>query len=215
MWCYYSKHDGVTFCTVARSNEWRYNFGEKKFTGHDRSATSHFISFTAFLYNIFWCSFPKRLSLSIFKICFLQPGMPATEARETHGRWCFLSSIPWNQRLWWATFSSITQARIITVQLLVCVAATARIGIGPLVGRVNQPSAVALRRLFSVRCKTLKVRLHNVILPFYSNFCAVLPTIPSTFVYVYFFISLIFFPLDSRELFLIGYVKWCETLAVI
>lgn len=41
-------------------------------------------------------------------------------------------------------FSSVTQTRIITVQLLVCVAATGRIGIGPFFGRVNQPSAVAL-----------------------------------------------------------------------
>lgn len=118
--------------------------GKKIYRSRQVCHISFYISFTAFLYNILWCSFPKRLSLSIFEICFLQPGMPATEARETHGRWCFLSSIPWNQRLWWATFSSITQARIITVQLLVCVAATARIGIGPLVGRVNQPSAVAL-----------------------------------------------------------------------
>lgn len=29
-------------------------------TGQARSATSHFISFTAFLYNILWCSFQKK-----------------------------------------------------------------------------------------------------------------------------------------------------------
>lgn len=157
-----------------KTNDW--NLEKKKNTGQARSATSHFISFTAFLYNILWCSFQKKKKhASAFQsLRFASFSMPANRTHETShmGGDVFVIHTLKSKAVVSYFFSSVTQARIITVQLLARVAAAGRMAsVGQLFCRPGESAFnCGVRRLFSVRCKSLKVRLHNVLLPFNSNF---------------------------------------------
>lgn len=69
--------------------------------------------------------------------------MPAIRTHETShmGGDVFVIQTLKSKAVWWAIFlSSVTQARIITVQLLARAAAAGKDGVGPFVGQVNQPS---------------------------------------------------------------------------
>lgn len=103
----------------------------------------------------------RHLSLSILEVCFLQYACkPATWAVMF-----FVIHTLKSKAVGCYFFSSVAQARIITVQLLAYATGTERT---PMV--YYRPSelafAWAVRKLFSVRCKISKVRLHNVLLPF-------------------------------------------------
>lgn len=88
----------------------------------------------------------RKITPQLFSLWGLLPSVCLQSERMKPATWAvmFLSSIPWNQRLWWATFfSSVTQARIITVQLLACVAAAGRMAS---VGRSARWISLQLRR---------------------------------------------------------------------
>lgn len=100
---------------------------KKKNTGQARSAV---ISFTAFLYNILWCSFQKKKNhASAFQsLRSASFSMPAIRTHETShmGGDVFVIHTLKSKAVVSYFFSSVTQARIITVQLLACVAAAGR-----------------------------------------------------------------------------------------
>ncbi len=109
----------------------------------------------------------SRLSFSVFEVCFLQYACNPNATSHMGGDVFVIHTLK-SKAVVSYFFSSVTQARIITVQLLACVAAAGRMAS---VGRPGESAFnCGVRRLFSVRCKSLKVRLHNVLLPFNSNF---------------------------------------------
>lgn len=141
----------------------------------------------------------KRLSLSVFEVCFLSVRLQSSHM----GGDVFVIYTLKSKAVVSYFFSSVTQTRIITVQLLVCVAAAGRMA-----SVFCRPGECTFncgaRMLFSVRCKTLKVRLHNVLLPFYSNFlCCVTNNIEHFCICIllYFFDIFFIFLLDSCEMF--------------
>lgn len=193
---------GVMFCSVTRLNEWLKLKKNKKKTDQARSTTSHFISFTAILYNILWCSFQKQTKKHTSAFQSLRSASFSMPAIWTHGTShmggdVFVIYTLKSKAVVSYFFSSVTQTRIITVQLLACVAATGRMV--SVLCRPCEPSTFncGARMLFSVRCKSLKVRLHNVLLPFYSNFlCCVTNNIEHFCICILLFFFDIFFCLS-------------------
>lgn len=100
--------------------------------------------------------------------------------------------------------SSVTQARIITVQLLARVAAAGRMAsVGQSFWRPGESAFnCGVRRLFSVRCKSLKVRLHNVLLPFNSYFFVLCYQQYRALLYMYTSLFLWYFVLNLSPWFL-------------
>lgn len=134
----------------------------------------------------------------------------------------FFSSLPWDWRLCWATFflflaSHRPESNHYCTTLSVR-GGCREGGVGFCSWPAELLSTVPLAGYPQSGATLLTmVRLHNVLLPFYSYFfCAVLPTISSTFVYVYFFLFLLIFLTISSCLlwifFFICYVLWCEML---
>lgn len=193
-------------------------------SGQARSATSHFISFTAFLYNILWCSFKKKnlknktKHASAFQsLRSASFSMPAvwTHGSSHMGGDVFVIYTLKSKAVVSYFFSSVTQTRIITVQLLARAASTGRMA--SVLRRPGESTFdCGARVLFSVRCKSLKVRLHNVLLPFYSNFlCCVTNNIEHFCICIllYFFdIFFLIFLLDSCELFSIFFLLFLVLL---
>lgn len=127
-----------------KTNDWNLERGKKKNTGQARSAV---ISFTAFLYNILWCSFQKKKNhASAFQsLRSASFSMPAIRTHETShmGGDVFVIHTLKSKAVVSYFFSSVTQARIITVQLLACVAAAGRMAS---VGRSARWISLQLRR---------------------------------------------------------------------